>query len=59
MNLPYGNWGVVNSCTEALPYVCKTNMDNVDPYDAIGTEFKIPRWNTAEQIILWLKISKF
>lgn len=31
MNLPYGNWAVMNSLTARLPSVCKTNMDNIDP----------------------------
>ena len=29
LNLPYGNWGVVSTCSNRLAYVCKTNMDNV------------------------------
>ena len=35
MNLPYGHWGIdgADNCEMRLPYVCKRNMDNVDPND--------------------------
>jgi len=31
MNMPYGHWSIDGKCRSVLPYVCKRNMDNIDP----------------------------
>ena len=48
MNLPYGNWGVVSSCSQRLAYVCKTNTSMVPLcFEPHGLRFKTVRLRTV------------